>query len=113
MKPLYTVKEAKSSLEANRLRVIMLLREKEEHFEIEAQLPAREIAAILPREIIVGLNRNPSPRVFEIMNELLSKLAVGRDVRIWEYGDRTYCSFLKWGSVRFLEEPPTELSRLV
>lgn len=112
MKPLYTVKEAKSSLEEDRLRVRMLLQEKEEQFEIEAQLPAREIAAILPREIIVGPNRNPSPRVFEIMNELLAKLAVGRDVRVWEYGDRTYCSFLKWGSIRFLEAPSAEQARV-
>lgn len=109
MKPVFTVREARPSTENHRLRVNMVLRENREEYEIEAQLPAREVAALLPRELLIGSNNQPSTRVFEVINELLMKLAVGREVRVWEYNDQTYCSFLKWGSVRFVEED-TKLS---
>jgi len=104
MKPVYTIREVRASTEDRRLRVTAILQEKEEEFEIEALLPSREVAALLPREIIIGSNREPSLRVFEVINELLARLTVGREVRVWEYGDRTYCSFQKWGGVRFIEE---------
>lgn len=104
MNPLFTIQTISAEIEDGRLHVDAVLQEQRDYFQVDARLPAREVAALLPREIIVGEGRESSSNVLELINELLEKLAAGRTVRVWEYSGQTYCSFLKWGSVRFHEE---------
>lgn len=64
--------------------------------QTEAYLPARETAALLPREILVGKGESTPSSLFPLLRELLEKLTLGREVRVWEYGGRVYCSFPRW-----------------
>ncbi|HDQ14786.1 MAG TPA: hypothetical protein ENN41_08225 [Sediminispirochaeta sp.] len=104
MNPIFQINEAFTCTEEGKLRVQVLLEERREKYQVEARLPAREVASLLPREILVGDTVTPDRRVLEPIDELLRKLTVGRLVKVWEYSGRTYCSFLKWGALRF-DEP--------
>ncbi len=84
-----------TTVEEEKLKVIAGL-EDEDGVRTEAYLPSRETAALLPREILVGEGEGGSASLFSLMDELLSKLVLGRKVRVWEYGDRLYCSFPRW-----------------
>jgi hypothetical protein len=73
---------------------------------LEAWLPDRELAALLPRSILVGSERRASPQLLSTIEPMLGRLALGRQVRVWSYRERSYASFLPWRAVRFGEEEP-------
>lgn len=77
------------------LKVVVTVKDSD-GMEMEAYLPARETAALLPREILVGKGESTHSSLFPILRELLEKLTLGREVRVWEYGNRVYCSFPRW-----------------
>lgn len=97
----YKVKEIRSGVEEGKLCITADIQEISSGRVLEARLPARETAALLPREIILGDERESSTEILGLMNDMLMKLVTGRVVRAWEYADCTYFSFLKWGGVRF------------
>lgn len=67
----------------------------------EAQLPARETAALLPREYLESGEHVSQQALLEAADEILRRLVTGRSVRHWEYRGRIYFSFLPWrGSPR-------------
>ncbi|MCX7031306.1 MAG: hypothetical protein NTU62_14465, partial [Spirochaetes bacterium] len=35
---------------------------------------------------------------------IVARMTEGRVVRMWQYGERWFCSFLPWKSVRFVPE---------
>jgi hypothetical protein len=39
---------------------------------------------------------------------MLTRLALGRQVRVWSYRERSYASFLTWRAVRFGAEQEAE-----
>ena len=123
-------------IEEEKLKVVVTA-EDPEGLRTEALLPARETAALLPREILTSCSRSSftgssraerswverrcaetiraerggnggdtseplaneplaSDPLLPLMNEILGRLTVGREVRMWEYGDAVYCSFLRW-----------------
>lgn len=82
-------------IEEEKLKVVVITEDSEGECA-EAYLPARETAALLPREILKGRREESGGSLFSLMNELLEKLTLGREVRVWEYGDRLYCSFPRW-----------------
>jgi hypothetical protein len=84
-----------------RLRVAMAAGE-----TVEAWLPDRELAALLPRSILVGSERRAPPELLSTIEPMLVRLAAGRQVRVWSYRERSYASFLPWRTVRFTAEPP-------
>jgi len=100
MKPLYTVTRINAQIVQQRLYVQASLGQVGGDTEIEAYLPARETAALLPREILIGKGSGAPETILDIMNELLEKLASGRTVKIWEYQGKIYFSFLKWNTLR-------------
>ncbi|MFO7731428.1 MAG: hypothetical protein R6V86_11770 [Spirochaetia bacterium] len=100
MKPVYTVTRIGVEVKQQKMHVCAKLRHNVDSTEIDGYLPARETAALLPREIIIGTEAGAPEAVLDIMNELLEKLAAGRSVKVWEYQDKTYFSFLKWNTVR-------------
>ncbi len=99
------VEEARPVLEGEhlkaRLRVAMPAGER-----LEAWLPDRELAALLPRSILVGSERRASPELLSTIEPMLGRLALGRQVRVWSYRERSYASFLPWRAVRFGAEKP-------
>ncbi|MFO7849303.1 MAG: hypothetical protein R6V67_05020 [Spirochaetia bacterium] len=82
-------------IEEKTLKVVATLKDSD-GVQTEAYLPARETAALLPREIFVGKGESGSSSLFPLMKELLEKLTLGREVRVWMYEDRLYCSFPRW-----------------
>jgi hypothetical protein len=67
----------------------------------EAYLPDRELSALLPRSLLVGPLRAAPHELLGTIGPILDRLLRGRTVRLWEYRDRSYASFLSWRSVRF------------
>jgi len=84
-----------------RLRVATVTGER-----LEAYLPDRELAALLPRTILVGANRRAPPELLSTIEPMLERLALGRQVRVWSYRERSYASFLPWRAVRFAADKP-------
>ena len=97
----YKIREIKADIEEGKLSITAAIQDINEGAVVDARLPARETAALLPREIILGSERTASPDLLAIIDDMLARLAVGREVRAWEYSGCTYFGFLKWGSVRF------------
>jgi hypothetical protein len=73
--------------------------------EVRAFLPDREVAAFLPRALLVGKTTQAPRSLLQTMRPILRRFAVGRQVRTWEYGEERYFSFPSWRSVRFEEDP--------
>jgi len=66
-----------------------------------AHLPDRELSALLPRSLLVGPLRAAPRELLGTIAPMLDRLVRGRTVRLWEYRDRSYASFLSWRAVRF------------
>lgn len=101
MKPIYEIRDIKAEILNQKLYVRARLWCDEKNEELSGYLPARETAALLPREIIIGQENSAPDTIIAVMNELLGKLAARRQAKIWEYQGVIYFGFLKWSSVRF------------
>jgi len=95
-----TVTRARPLLEKERLRVVADVRSDSGEVR-EVTLPDREVAAILPRSILLGGSCRATPAMLGTLEPIVVRMTEGRVVRMWEYGGRWYCSFLPWKSVRF------------
>jgi len=71
-----------------------------------AYLPDRELSALLPRSLLVGPLRAAPPELLSTIRPILERLMQGRTVRLWDYRERRYASFLSWRAVRVA--PPTD-----
>lgn len=87
-------------LEGNRLKVRLTVTAETGEVQ-EAYLPDRELSALLPRSILVGDAREAPPQLLQTIEPIVSKMAQGRQVRVWSYRERLYASFLPWRAVRF------------
>lgn len=100
-----TVAHVRSEIQGNRLRVMALVRpESGEPFE--AQMPDREVSALLPRSVLLGTARTAPVSLLETLQPILVRMTEGRQVRIWQYKERWFFSFTAWRGVRFVVEPP-------
>ncbi len=103
-----TVTRARPHLEKERLRVVADVRS--DCGEVrEVTLPDREVAAILPRSILLGGSCRAPMSLLDTLEPIVVRMTEGRVVRMWQYDGRWYCSFLPWKSVRFVageEGPP-------
>ena len=68
---------------------------------VDASLPGREKAALIPRSILIGEAKQADEAKLTEIQEILNRLTVGRKVRIWEYQETMYCAFLQWADVTF------------
>lgn len=91
------VRSTRASVENGRLVVRLCI----DPASGEAYLPDREVSALLPRSLLVGTLRAAPPELLGTIGPILERLVRGRTVRVWEYRDRRYASFLSWRSVRF------------
>ncbi len=100
-----TIREVRPCLKDGRLKVVARVSTEEEGFK-EAFLPDREVAALLPRSLLAGSCREVPDSLLDTLRPILHRLAAGREVRLWEYHERLYCSFPSWRGVRFEQEQP-------
>jgi hypothetical protein len=98
-----TVTRARPLLVGERLRVVAEVRAASGEVR-EASLPDREVAAILPRSILLGSSCRAPVSLLGTLEPIVARMTEGRVVRMWQYGERWFCSFLPWKSVRFLTE---------
>ena len=68
---------------------------------INAILPDRELSALLPRSILVGENKNTHHELLSIISSMIKRMTLGRKVRLWNYQEKYYFSFLSWRKVIF------------
>ena len=73
---------------------------------MEAQMPDRELAALLPRSVLLGPDSRAPVSLLATVQPILARLTEGRAVRVWQYKERWFLSFPGWRSVRFVEEQP-------
>lgn len=69
----------------------------------EAYLPDRELSALLPRSLLVATPAAAPRELLGTIVPILDRQVRGRAVRLWDYRNRRYASFLSWRSVRFRE----------
>ncbi len=98
-----TVTTARLLLNGEHLRVMIEVRTVSGEVR-EVSLPDREVAAILPRSILLGGSCRAPLSLLGTLEPIMARMSEGRTVRMWQYGDRWFCSFLPWKSVRFMPE---------
>ena len=69
-----------------------------------AVMPERELSTILPRSILIGDEKKVSIQFLPTINAIVKRMAVGRNVRLWNYRDRSYFAFLSWRGVTITED---------
>ena len=89
-------------IEGSRLRVRLTVcrTDGRRHF---AFLPDRELSTLLPRSILLASLRDVPRELLDTIQPMLRHLVRGRMVRLWQYSDRWYASFLSWRTVRFTD----------
>ena len=90
-------------LQGERLKVVVTLKTDEGEV-MEAQMPDREVSALLPRSILLGSGARAPVSLLGTVQPILARLTEGRRVRVWQYRERWFLSFPGWRSVRFVEE---------
>ena len=68
-----------------------------------AFLPDRELSTLLPRSILLASLREVPRELLDTIDPMLRHLIKGRVVRLWQFEERWYASFLPWRSVRFAD----------
>jgi hypothetical protein len=96
---------ARPEIQARRLKVFASVRADSGELR-EAQMPDREVAAILPRSLLLGEGATAPVSLLNTLTPIIARMSEGRRVRLWEYKERWFLSFQPWRSVRFLEDEP-------
>jgi hypothetical protein len=104
-----TVVRVRPQIVSDRLKVHATIRA-DNGETVEASMPEREMSAILPRSVLVGDGTRAPLSLLDTVEPILSRMTEGRLVRVWEYKERRFFSFLPWRNVRFLAdgEAPAE-----
>ena len=89
-------------IQDSRLRVRLTVRrgDGQQHF---AYLPDRELSTLLPRSILLASLREAPRKLLDTIDPILQHLLKGRVVRLWQFEEHWYASFLPWRSVRFAD----------
>jgi len=90
-------------LQGQRLRVVVTLKTDDGEV-MEAQMPDREVSALLPRSILLGSVARAPISLLGTVQPILARQTEGRRVRVWQYKERWFLSFPGWRGVRFVEE---------
>ncbi|HET6452117.1 MAG TPA: hypothetical protein VFI08_12440 [Spirochaetia bacterium] len=101
-RPTGEIVHARTELHGDRLRVVASV-QMDGGERVEAQLPDRETAAILPRSLLAASSRVPVS-LLDTLGPIVARMCDGRRARVWSYRERCFFSFQSWKSVRFLPE---------
>ncbi len=97
------VTHVRAELQGDRLRVSATVRQ-DSGEAVEAQMPDREVSAVLPRSVLLGSARRAPVSLLETLQPILARMTEGREVRVWQYRERWFFSFAAWRGVRFLPD---------
>ena len=97
------VVRVRPELRAERLKVIVVVKTDAGEM-LEAHMPDREVAAVLPRSILLGPARTAPTSLLDTVQPILARMTEGRHVRVWQYKERWFFSFQPWKGVRFVED---------
>jgi hypothetical protein len=100
-----TVVRVKPVLVTDRLKVVATIKSDTGEL-VEAHMPEREMSALLPRSILLGAGTRAPLSLLDTVEPILSRMTEGRQVRIWQYQERRFFSFLPWRNVKFLADAP-------
>ncbi len=95
-----TIKKIECFTEKGKLKVRALIVDERNH-KLKALLPSREIASLVPRYVLLGETNRANEAILETVHSILKRMTEGRKVRLWNYHDITYFSFLKWDNIKF------------
>ena len=95
-----TIVAVRPILIEKRLRVVARVL-KEDRSKVDAYLPDREVSALLPRSVLLGQAHKAPKQILKTISPIIKRMVSGRPVRVWEYGDSYYFSFLSWRGVSF------------
>jgi hypothetical protein len=108
-----TIVRARLELQGGRLKVIASVR-MDAGEVVEAQMPDREVSAILPRSILLGGTTRAPVSLLDTVRPIVERMSEGRRARLWLYKERWFLSFQPWRGVRFVDdEPPPVMDRAV
>jgi hypothetical protein len=102
-----TVIRVKPELVTDRLKVVATIRA-DTGETVVAHMPEREISALLPRSVLLGSGTRAPLSLLDTVEPILTRMTEGRQVRVWQYKDRWFFSFLPWRNVRFLADTAAE-----
>jgi hypothetical protein len=112
-RPVGTIVRARAELQGQRLKVVASVR-MDAGETVEAQMPDREVSAILPRSILLGGTTRAPVSLLDTVRPIVERMTEGRRARLWLYKERWFLSFQPWRGVRFVdEEPPPVLDGAV
>ena len=112
-RPVGTIVKVRPELQGQRLRVVASVR-MDAGETVEAQMPDREVSAILPRSILLGASTRAPLSLLETVRPIVERMTEGRRARLWLYKERWFLSFQPWRGVRFVDdEPPPAPDRAV
>ena len=103
--PIGTIVRARLELQAGRLKVIASVRIDAGEL-LEAQMPDREVSAILPRSILLGRTTRAPVSLLDTVKPIVERMSEGRRARLWQYKERWFLSFEPWRGVRFVDDEP-------
>ena len=98
-----TVTSVRAEIQGARLRVVAVVRP-ESGEPLEAQMPDREVSALLPRSVLLGDARTAPLSLLDTLQPILVRMSEGRQVRVWQYKERWFFSFTQWRGVRFVAD---------
>ena len=110
-RPMGTIVRARPELQGQRLKVVVSVR-MDAGEVVEAQMPDREVSAILPRSILLGGTTRAPVSFLDTVRPIVERMSEGRRARLWLYKEKWFLSFQPWRGVRFVDdEPPPDLAR--
>ena len=112
-RPVGTIVKVRPGLQSQRLKVVASVR-MDTGEVLEAQMPDREVSAILPRSILLGATTRAPLSLLDTVRPIVERMSEGRRARLWLYKERWFLSFQPWRGVRFVDdEPPPAHDRAV
>ena len=102
-RPVGTIVKVRPELQSQRLRVVASVR-MDAGETVEAQMPDREVSAILPRSVLLGASTRAPLSLLETVRPIVERMAEGRRARLWLYKERWFLSFQPWRGVRFVDD---------
>jgi hypothetical protein len=99
-----TIVSVRPELQEERLKVVATIRA-DTGETVQAHMPEREISTLLPRSILLGSANKAPLSLLDTVQPILARMSEGRQVRVWQYNERWFFSFLPWRGVRFVADP--------
>ena len=105
-----TIIKIKPVIKNQHLRIIAKIKTEEKSL-ISAYLPDREVSAILPRNILAGRVKKVPRSLLKTISPIIKRISCRRQVRVWEYNNIYYFSFLSWKNIVFISGLNSDLKQ--